>query len=1264
MKNKIWAKKAYLVLTFISSLCLVFILRPSIAGAFFSGGRIIDKVYLASKNPKVIDKTFSSKNDAKSVHLGSIITNKDTYLPGENITFSISLLDVEGKMVCDAEIFAEIHHTSGRTYSFSTNNGIVTHPNCQRYEFVLGPDISFDFSTQIEGEYYANLLVNSMGKKVKLATTNFKVDKSPEFVIERVTSHRVFPDAEQVMQIKIKSTNGFNGEVVEYLPNEIQEIKDVYEVNTLHLMSEREKILAPDFTYTVSMVSPRSIKWDVQLEPGREYLLSYGYVVSAKSPIRSVFRPLRLGGDSEYRSWEMAIDGLAVSTVDATVALENERYETGGNRNIVTTTSSSVYAFYVSGNSAGTGGQRAAYKKSTNAGNTWGTEIFPSSATSGIELMTSWYDRWTPGDSTGNLVHMVYLNSATDSLIYRNLNTSNDSLGSETTVYSDASTTRSSTSDSLSMAKSVNGTLYVASSSSSASSSSVVYSSTDFGASWSLLPDEGLDDGSGDWVLLMPLLNNNIMIIRWDLSTDTIESKIYDSESNTWDVGWTTVATGAVDGATITETFSSTLDPGSGEIYLAYLSGPGTNPATIETRIYNSGSWSTGAQVRSFNTIQGISMGYDSDFDRVVVVYSLGTAETTLTLRYKDSYDGMTSFGSERLIYNVADDIKGVAMTFLSNNFLSAYTFDDDDRDIFFSAFSRSGGEVYGISVTNALGFESSDSFDANSETGTTSFSSAIFRSGEYALRSNPTSSTGYVTHPVQYAATGAANTADIDNVSALFALRIAQTPSGDTDIFNFMDGTINELRVQLDTGRNLNLIDASTVSGAFQLDLDTWYIIAVWASDDYDAGELMIFSSDMQSLYERITISSVMNDIDSIRIGSQTASITTDLYFDDLLIHADDNITSFPLFRANYQIHRMDLDSIGTDTAWTGDYTSTDEIPTSSADYIEVTNTIADETSGLESASSAGIDSENIIGIMVKNTVWETTEVTSSVRTIRLRIPGAIETTALNVSTAVADYGLWRNRNSSNVLLSTSTLDSLQVGVGNDTASGTTHRNGSSVVQTVFFDDWSDFTQSTYRFYVDNDSELVDDPWGNPNLAENSNLSVVPSTNSAPTLGDEIRLRVGILVGNSDISVGAKRFKLQYKQGTDMSCTSGAWYDVGDYGESSPWTFAQSSVSDGDQLSSTVLSTSDVAQAYVKSNPTVANLQAASVGENIEYDFHLYNNSATEATTYSFRVVNSNGLALQSYSSCPTLTTMPTNSLLMRHGKFFADSALQGYIW
>ncbi len=209
-------------------------------------------------------------------------------------------------------------------------------------------------------------------------------------------------------------------------------------------------------------------------------------------------------------------------------------------------------------------------------------------------------------------------------------------------------------------------------------------------------------------------------------------------------------------------------------------------------------------------------------------------------------------------------------------------------------------------------------------------------------------------------------------------------------------------------------------------------------------------------------------------------------------------------------------------------------------------------------------------------------------------------------------------------------------------------------------------FTANSYRWWYDNDNQNVATAWGTPAIAEATPISTIPAPSDPPIPTDELRLRTNMIVSGPLLPVSTMQFKLQFKQGTDQSCATGSWTDVGAGGSGTIWRFATSGVTDNTTLTATKLSPgSDVLELYSKSNPTAVNPAATTVnGQTIEYDFHIEDNGAPGATMYSFRLVESSGFLLAAYSVCPTLTTAPDTGSLLRHGNFFENESERGFFW
>ena len=93
-------------------------------------------------------------------------------------------------------------------------------------------------------------------------------------------------------------------------------------------------------------------------------------------------------------------------------------------------------------------------------------------------------------------------------------------------------------------------------------------------------------------------------------------------------------------------------------------------------------------------------------------------------------------------------------------------------------------------------------------------------------------------------------------------------------------------------------------------------------------------------------------------------------------------------------------------------------------------------------------------------------------------------------------------------------------------------------------------------------------------------------------------------------------------------------------------WTLTgNASATDGAELPSLLLSSSNIAGTYAEANPTATNPNAATAGQYIEFDFTLDPSNMIVDTYYYFRLIFSNGTTLGSYSSYPTLAVLSNQS-------------------
>lgn len=515
---------------------------------------------------------------------------------------------------------------------------------------------------------------------------------------------------------------------------------------------------------------------------------------------------------------------------------------------------------------------------------------------------------------------------------------------------------------------------------------------------------------------------------------------------------------------------------------------------------------------------------------------------------------------------------------------------------------------------------------------------------------------------------------------------RVATAPSAANrfiTLSNTSNGTIVYITIDNSRILRLNDEDGQIGSASSALSADTWYRIEI-KFDASGAGANDVVEARIDGTeFAASSTRDLSTGIAILGLGGNLgaeAQTTGSWFFDDVAINQDAGSIQGDYPGAGSIVH-MQVDSDGSDTAWTAsgctnDYECVDEVTPDDATTILTSTTLDQlESLNLESASNAGISSGDTITLVSAGVRMSNSGTSTQSLSVRLKdstanyiesahIIGPNTTWFTNASAVPRDYPITAyTRPLTSTSWTASALDSAQVGMRVNVDS-TNNLRVSTIWLLVEYVPSTSYTLSNYRFYVDSNNENVTDPWGATDLAENTAISVLPYANNAPISTDEVRIRVGITIGAVDLSSSSAQFKLQYKAGTDASCTTGSWTDVGAGGGGSIWRYATSSVTDGTTLTSLKLAASDVLGVYAKSAPTTANPSSVSVGQDIEYDFHIEHNGAADATTYSFKVVKSDGTELGTYTNCPTLTTRPTTSNLMRHGAFFASESEGGFLW
>jgi hypothetical protein len=187
---------------------------------------------------------------------------------------------------------------------------------------------------------------------------------------------------------------------------------------------------------------------------------------------------------------------------------------------------------------------------------------------------------------------------------------------------------------------------------------------------------------------------------------------------------------------------------------------------------------------------------------------------------------------------------------------------------------------------------------------------------------------------------------------------------------------------------------------------------------------------------------------------------------------------------------------------------------------------------------------------------------------------------------------------------------------------------------------------QNYFRVYADNNALTPTDPWptGAVDLGENTEIT---AADEPPVAGDKLRLRMSFAVATTTMLATTTAFKLQYAPRVSTCAAVSSWSDLGAPGSGSIWRGFNAAPPVGQALSVNpptvghlLLSVSDRAGTYEESNPSAINPFSVFVGEDVEYDWTLEQNSAATNTPYCFRMSYSDGSDFDSYSFYPVIKT------------------------
>lgn len=319
--------------------------------------------------------------------------------------------------------------------------------------------------------------------------------------------------------------------------------------------------------------------------------------------------------------------------------------------NYTVKTTSAIYIIYVDEFTNDT-----LYIKSVDGGRSYATPVTVRTGT--VINVSVWYDRWS--GIASDLIHVAQVDSNTDDVYYRTINTANnDALSTETTIVL-GSTTGASAHLSITRTRGGNVLCKAGIDGDTEGGFFKLLNANVPNGAWeaALTINEAL--AANDKMILMPgfaLDNNDAIGIFWDASAAEISMQLYDDSANTWSE--TSIATSMTDLAlsTASSNFSAAVDLTNSRVVLVAWTATDTANADLRCWTVTEGAITEVTNVVLNSTDdQGLcAISIDTANDDWYVVYGgksdgSETFKTALRPYYKVSTDNGTTWSAESLL--------------------------------------------------------------------------------------------------------------------------------------------------------------------------------------------------------------------------------------------------------------------------------------------------------------------------------------------------------------------------------------------------------------------------------------------------------------------------------------------------------------------------------------------------------------------------------------------------------------------------------------
>jgi hypothetical protein len=222
----------------------------------------------------------------------AINTHKSIYTPGETANIDLGILDLSGRVVCDAQVVLEITDPENKTTILRTPDDIKVSDECKFKGFTYIPDYSTNYQTNVPGEYQMILTAKTYDGTYSI-NDSFLVQPSVLFDVEREEVTRINPVYGYKTKIIIKANQDYQGTIVEKVPSSFDVKSD-------------GQIIEQGYA--------KEISWNVNLKKDDSITLEYEFDAPDISPLIFLTGPLEIGSWHEFRKWQIASD-QALSTI-------------------------------------------------------------------------------------------------------------------------------------------------------------------------------------------------------------------------------------------------------------------------------------------------------------------------------------------------------------------------------------------------------------------------------------------------------------------------------------------------------------------------------------------------------------------------------------------------------------------------------------------------------------------------------------------------------------------------------------------------------------------------------------------------------------------------------------------------------------------------------------------------------------------------------------------------------------------------------------